>query len=77
MQRLANYHYFNPHTPLGGHDDVIMAFNSLTSPPERDHSRWTTPIVNGKNIDIQRSQVDELFKSLKDEDELVETEPCT
>ena len=54
---------------------MIMAFNSLTS-PERDHSRWTTPIVNGKNVDIQRSQVDELFKSLKDGDELVETEPC-
>ena len=77
MQRLANYHYFNPHTPSGGRDDVIMAFNSLTSPPEREHSRWTTPIVNGKSIDIQRSQVDELFKSLKDEDGLVETEPCT
>ena len=76
MQRLANYHYFNPHTPSGGRDDIIMAFNSLTS-PERDHSRWTTPIINGKNIDVQRSQVDELFKSLKDEDGLVETEPCT
>ena len=76
MQRVANYHYFNPHTPLGGRDDIIMAFNSLTS-PERDHSRWTTPIINGKNIDVQRSQVDELFKSLNDENELVETEPCT
>ena len=76
MQRLANYHYFNPHTPSGGRDDVIMAFNSLTS-PERDHSRWTTPVINGKNIDVQRSQVDELFKNLKDEDGLVETEPST
>lgn len=76
MQRLANYHYFNPHASSGGRDDIIMAFNSLTS-PERDHSRWTTPIINGKNIDVQRSQVDELFKSLKDEDGLVETEPCT
>ena len=76
MQRLANYHYFNPHTPSGGRDDIIMAFNSLTS-PERDHSRWTTPAINGKNIDVQRSQVDELFKSLKDEDGLVETEPST
>ena len=76
MQRLANYHYFNPHTPSGGRDDIIMAFNSLTS-PERDHSRWTTPVINGKNIDVQRSQVDELFKNLKDEDGLVETEPST
>jgi len=74
MQRLANYHYFNPHTPSGGRDDIIMAFNQLTS--ERDQTRWTTPIITGKNVDIQRSQVDELFKSLKDEDGLIETEPC-
>jgi SWI/SNF-related matrix-associated actin-dependent regulator of chromatin subfamily A3 len=74
--RLANYHYFNPHTPSAGRDDILMTFNPLTSPPERDHSRWTTPIITGKNIDVQRSQVDELFKSLKDEDELIETEPC-
>lgn len=30
----------------------------------------------GKSVEVQRSQVDELFKSLKDGDELAETEPC-
>lgn len=29
----------------------------------------------GKSVEVQRSQVDELFKSLKDGDELEETEP--
>lgn len=31
--------------------------------------------MTGKSVEVQRSQVDELFKSLKDGDELVETEP--
>jgi SWI/SNF-related matrix-associated actin-dependent regulator of chromatin subfamily A3 len=31
--------------------------------------------VSGKSVEVQRSQVDELFKSLKSGDELAETEP--
>lgn len=38
-------------------------------------SRWNT--VSGKSVEVQRSQVDELFKSMMDGDELAETEPRT
>lgn len=37
--------------------------------------RWAGPGVSGKSVEIQRSQVDELFKSLQDGEELQETEP--
>ena len=37
--------------------------------------RWSAPVIAGKSVEIQRSQVDELFKSMKDGDNLVETEP--
>lgn len=37
-------------------------------------SRWNSN-VSGKSVEIQRSQVDELFKSLRDGDELEEAEP--
>lgn len=39
--------------------------------------RLGTPVVAGKSIDVQRSQVDELFKSLKGGDELEETDART
>lgn len=39
-------------------------------------SRWTTPQVAGKSVEVQRSQVDELFKNLKTGAELPETEAC-
>lgn len=32
-------------------------------------------MVSGKSVEVQRSQVDELFKNLKSGDELGETEP--
>lgn len=35
--------------------------------------RWNT--VSGKSVEVQRNQVDELFKSLRDGEELAETEP--
>lgn len=74
MPRLTNYHYFNPH-----HDIVssqpLMASNPLNLVP-RDHSRWATPTSISKTVDVQRNQVDELFKNLKDGDDLIETEPC-
>ncbi|KAF8973576.1 SNF2 family N-terminal domain-containing protein [Flammula alnicola] len=75
MHRLTNYHYFNPHHDLlDGQHRPIMAANTLSLIP-RDQSRWTTPTSTGKSVEVQRSQVDELFKSLKDGDELAETEP--
>jgi SWI/SNF-related matrix-associated actin-dependent regulator of chromatin subfamily A3 len=73
IQRLANYHYFNPHNPPpGGHSRALFAANRIAGPVA---PRWSTPAVSGKSVEVQRSQVDEVFKSLKSGDELAETEP--
>lgn len=74
---LGKYCYLNPHNPPpGGHNRAIMASNRLGYGPQRDQSRWGTPVAAGKSVEVQRSQVDELFKNLKDGEELAETEPC-
>jgi hypothetical protein len=68
-----NQHYYNPHNPPpGGH-----RANNRLYPQVNNASRWTTPQVSGKSVEVQRSQVDELFKSLRSGDELGETEPST
>ncbi|KAF8078787.1 SNF2 family DNA-dependent ATPase [Lyophyllum atratum] len=79
VHRLANYHYHNPHDPPpGGHNRAILASNRLGyGPVGNNNSRWTTPTMTGKSVEVQRNQVDELFKSLKDGDELTETEPSS
>ena len=64
---LSHYHYWNPHNPPPGGHAARQA--------QRD-MRWTATANPGKSIEVQRSQVDELFKNLKDGDELPETEPC-
>jgi SWI/SNF-related matrix-associated actin-dependent regulator of chromatin subfamily A3 len=43
--------------------------------PGGNSPRWNAPMVSGKTLEVQRSQIDELFKSLKSGDELAETEP--
>lgn len=78
VQRLANYHYYNPHNPpSGGHSRSLLVGNRLGYHPSGTDmvGRWNTPVVSGKSVEVQRSQVDELFKSLKSGDELAETEP--
>ncbi|CAA7268014.1 unnamed protein product [Cyclocybe aegerita] len=76
MQRLSQYHYFNPHDPPAeGHNRTIMANNRLNVLTQRDQSRWITPSSSSKSVEVQRSQVDELFQSIKDDDGLSETEP--
>lgn len=76
VQRLSNYHYFNPHNPPpGGHRSSFGAGRVAYGPPG-NVGRWNTPAVSGKSVEVQRSQVDELFKSLKSGEELAETEPC-
>ncbi|KAI0094363.1 SNF2 family N-terminal domain-containing protein [Irpex rosettiformis] len=70
IQRLKQQHYWNPHNPPpGGHARAMFG------PIHQGGTvgRWNT--VSGKSVEVQRSQVDELFKSLKDGDELPETEP--
>ncbi|GLB35986.1 putative SNF2 family N-terminal domain containing protein [Lyophyllum shimeji] len=77
VQRLANYHYHNPHDPPpGGHNRAVLASNRLGYTSVSNNSRWTTQTITGKSVEVQRNQVDELFKSLKDGEELAETEPA-
>ena len=45
------------------------------SGPGGNSSRWSTPTVPGKTVEVQRAQVDELFKNLQSGEELEETEP--
>lgn len=76
MQRLTNYHYFNPHHGIQeAQQRVIMAANTLNILTQQNQSRWSTPTSTTKSVEVQRSQVDELFRTLKDGDELLETEP--
>ena len=67
--------YMNPHNPPpGGHRAVLGANNRFgyVGPGGNSAARWN-PGVSGKSVEVQRSQVDELFKSLRDGDELEET----
>ncbi|KAH7930552.1 hypothetical protein BV22DRAFT_1078743 [Leucogyrophana mollusca] len=74
--RLANYHYSNPHNPPpGGHRPQHPHNRPGYAGPGGMGSRWSTPAISGKTLEVQRSQVDELFKSLKSGDELPQTEP--
>ncbi|KAF7320309.1 SNF2 family DNA-dependent ATPase [Mycena kentingensis (nom. inval.)] len=64
---LATQHYHNPHNlqPAAPRGPQIY---------QQQQNRWAAPQVSGKSVEVQRSQVDEVFKSLKGGDELTETE---
>lgn len=75
MQNRTDWYYHNPHNPPpGGHSRILHPQNR-TAYPMMNPNRWTQPAVSGKSVEVQRSQVDELFQSLKTGDELAETEP--
>ncbi|TFK77265.1 hypothetical protein BDN72DRAFT_807909 [Pluteus cervinus] len=75
VEKLANYHYFNPHNPPpGGHNRTLFASNRLGAGPQ-GNSRWGTANATTKSVEVQRHQIDEVFKNLKDGEELAETEP--
>ena len=64
----------NPHNPPpGGHirNFISPRWNTATAVD----NRWNPPNVSGKSVEVHRSQVEEVFKSLKSGDELEETEP--
>jgi len=65
--RLRIYPYFNPHDLPPGCDIGWLFQNNYYAPG----------LAIGKTQDIQRTQIDELFKNLKDGVELPETEPGT
>ena len=75
--RVKQFHYTNPHNPPpGGHvrmfDQSSQGRLGYSGP---GGSRWTAPAVTGKSVEVQRSQVDELFKSMIDQDNLAEYDP--
>ncbi|KAF8578440.1 hypothetical protein K439DRAFT_1528852 [Ramaria rubella] len=80
--RLQGILYSNPHNPPPGGFGRSGAFARAGCGPggvARGNtwggSRWNTVAPNGKSVEVQRSQVDEVFKSLKSGDDLEETEP--
>ena len=74
-QCLSSYNYHNPHNPPpGGFNRIAFSPPRMAGPSSYVH-RWGAPSMSSKSVEVQRSQVDEVFKSLKDGDELAETEP--
>ena len=74
IQRLAGQYYYNPHNPPpGGHNRDLSGRLAATGMG----GRWSAPYVSGKSMEVQRSQIDELFRSLQSGEELEETERRT
>ncbi|KAF9502489.1 hypothetical protein BDN71DRAFT_1438114 [Pleurotus eryngii] len=73
LLHVSKYPYFNPHNPPpGGFNQAFL--NKLGYGSVNNVGRWGSPSVAAKSVEVQRSQVEELFKSMKDGDELVETD---
>lgn len=76
-QRLSKQFYYNPHNPPPGgfyrNSNGSNCKAGYTGPGGSSAGRWNT-VVSGKSVEVQRNQVDEVFKSLKDGDELAEAE---
>jgi SWI/SNF-related matrix-associated actin-dependent regulator of chromatin subfamily A3 len=58
--------YENPHQAGIGAPDY--RYNNTVQ------NRWTSQAISGKSVEVQRSQVDEVFKSLRSGEELTETD---
>ncbi|KAI0322699.1 SNF2 family N-terminal domain-containing protein [Amylostereum chailletii] len=70
----CNFPYFNPHNPPpGGFGQSLILDNRAGYLGPGGSSRWAAQ--SGKSVEVQRSQVDELFKSLRSGDELPESQP--
>lgn len=62
--------YHNPHNPPpGGFRSALAAGGGPAG------ARWNQTAVAGKSVEVQRSQVDEVFASLRSGEDLPETEP--
>lgn len=79
IQHASAGFYYNPHNPPPGGHAAAQGRNTLvnqrpgyTGPGGNSLSKWSAPAVAGRSIEVQRSQVDELFKSLKGGDEIEE-----
>lgn len=80
--RLQGILYSNPHNPPPGGFGRSGAFARGGCGPAGagrgagwGGARWNSAAPNGKSVEVQRSQVDEMFKNLKCGDDLEETEP--
>lgn len=77
LRKYNPFYYHNPHNPPpGGHNQILHAGNRTGYLPN-NASRWTASQVSAKSVEVQRSQVDEVFKSIKAGDQLHETEAGT
>ncbi|PIL31733.1 hypothetical protein GSI_06437 [Ganoderma sinense ZZ0214-1] len=79
VQHASSGYYYNPHNPPpGGHSrsgPSVPTRPGYMGPGGNTFSRWSAPAVSGRSVEVQRSQVDELFKSLKGGDELEDADP--
>lgn len=73
--RIARYLYSNPHNPPPGGYARALGLSTRLARPGYNATQWNSPGVTSKSVEVQRSQVDEVFKSLKNGEELQETEP--
>jgi hypothetical protein len=73
---LHRVKYYNPHNPPPG--GFRAAANGRSNPlPLNTFSKCSTPQVPSKSVEIQRSQVEDVFQKLRSEDDLKETSPGT
>lgn len=71
--RVSQLLYLNPHNPPpGGHARMLNASARPGYPGPA--GRYFTQQVSGKSVEVQRNQVDEVFKIIRNGDELEETE---
>ncbi len=73
---LHRVKYYNPHNPPPGGSRA--AANGRNNPlPLKPFSKCNTPQVPSKGVEVQRSQVEDVFQKLRSEDDLKETSPGT
>lgn len=73
---LHRVKYYNPHNPPPG--GFRATTNGRSNPlPSSPFSKCSTPQVPSKSVEIQRSQVEDVFQKLRSEDDLKETSPGT
>jgi SWI/SNF-related matrix-associated actin-dependent regulator of chromatin subfamily A3 len=73
---LHRVKYYNPHNPPPG--GFRATANGRSNPlPLKPFSKCNSPQVPSKSVEIQRSQVEDVFQKLRSEDDLKETSPGT
>lgn len=72
--RLAAIYYQNPHNPPPG-GFARSLHPTYGRPYSGPAARWCNSPVSGKSVELQREQIDDLFKGVKNDDEINETEP--